>query len=640
MDVGSSFDYAYDGIASAFSTEGTLRSNDQYYKVGWSEGQAIAVSIRGNPGTNFDVYIYDGARRLIASATGTSYPDTVAFVTGSWPTYIKVHPRSGSGEYRLQHGRPSLDDHNVSPVYVRPGQTFLVGYKIRSPFYDNIQVGLGCSIRSPSNRVIDDPSHDVLVSVSYGTNWYYRSFTVPLDAEEGWYDVSWAIWGKYSPSSGFDVEFDSDWWVPDQLYVSRTKAVNFQILDEAGSAVSGASLVFAGSSYSHGSSINIAPSSYSLSTGIIPSGYRFRQWETSGGVSVISQTSPSTTATVSEDGTITMRLQRTAMVTFSVTGMGSDADASGTILTVDGVNYAYADLPKSFTWDVGSSHSFSWSDPVSAGSDKRYVWVSTSGLSTAKSGTINVPSDGGSISSTYKTQYTLTINVNPPSSGSTNPTVGTYWYDYGSDALISATSSVDYIFQKWQLDGSDYSTNNPVTVTINEPYLLTAYFAKIQTTTHYINVDNRLFLVIIKSNSIISNMALNKEHKKLTFNVEGLTGTEGICNVTVPKDLLNANIADWNVLIDGTSPKSLIIKWNQTHTFIYFTYTHSTHLVEIKGTEVVPEFNIVTMVLAFTALTTLTIAIKKEGLKHRLRLLILKCSSVVSTSNKHIRKRN
>ncbi|MEM3173830.1 MAG: hypothetical protein QXU02_02985, partial [Candidatus Bathyarchaeia archaeon] len=147
MDVGSSFDYAYDGIASAFSTEGTLRSNDQYYKVGWSEGQAIAVSIRGNPGTNFDVYIYDGARRLIASATGTSYPDTVAFVTGSWPTYIKVHPRSGSGEYRLQHGRPSLDDHNVSPVYVRPGQTFLVGYKIRSPFYDNIQVGLGCSIR-------------------------------------------------------------------------------------------------------------------------------------------------------------------------------------------------------------------------------------------------------------------------------------------------------------------------------------------------------------------------------------------------------------------------------------------------------------------------------------------------------------
>lgn len=218
VQVGSSFDYAYD-VVSTRGFEGTLYSSDQYYKVPWTEGQGVAVSIRGESGTDFDVYVYDGARNLIASATGTSYPDTVAFDTGSWPTYIKVHPYSGSGEYRLQYGKPSLEDHNVSPIYVRPGQTFSVGYKINSPFYDNITVGLGCSIRSPSDRVINDPAHDKLVSVSYGTNWYYREFTVPSNAENGWYDVAWAIWGKYSPITGFAVEYDSDWWVPDRLYV-------------------------------------------------------------------------------------------------------------------------------------------------------------------------------------------------------------------------------------------------------------------------------------------------------------------------------------------------------------------------------------------------------------------------------------
>jgi hypothetical protein len=222
VQVGSSFDYAYDGLVPSLASEGTLFSNDQYYKISISEGQSIAIAIRGESGTDFDLYIYDGARNLIAQAVGASYPDTVAFVTGSWPTYIKVHSHSGSGEYRLQYGKPSLVDHNVAPVYIRPGQTFRVGYQISSRFYDNIPVGLGCSIRSPSDHVINDPPHDTLVSVSYGTNWYYRDFTVPSNAEEGWYDVAWAIWGKYDPSTGFGVEFDSDWWVPNRLYVDRT----------------------------------------------------------------------------------------------------------------------------------------------------------------------------------------------------------------------------------------------------------------------------------------------------------------------------------------------------------------------------------------------------------------------------------
>ncbi|MEM1793089.1 MAG: DUF2341 domain-containing protein [Thermofilaceae archaeon] len=87
-----------------------------------------------------------------------------------------------------------------------------------------------------------------------------------------------------------------------------TYTVSFQILDDVGNAVSSATLVFDGVSYSHGGSVSKPAGSYSLSTGTIPSGYRFSQWEASGGVSISNPSSSSTTATVSGSGTITMRL--------------------------------------------------------------------------------------------------------------------------------------------------------------------------------------------------------------------------------------------------------------------------------------------------------------------------------------------
>jgi len=98
-----------------------------------------------------------------------------------------------------------------------------------------------------------------------------------------------------------------------------------------------------------------------------------------------------------------------AVVWFSVSGLG--LDASGIVLTVDGVNYSLSDMPAEFIWEVGSNHSFSWKLAVGASSSKRYVWVSTSGLSAERSGWITVPPEGGSISAFYKTQYSVTLEV-------------------------------------------------------------------------------------------------------------------------------------------------------------------------------------------------------------------------------------
>jgi len=228
--------------------------------------------------------------------------------------------------------------------------------------------------------------------------------------------------------------------------------------------------------YDAGSSVQIsaAPSS----------SYRFDHW-TGSGTGSYSGTSNPATVTMNSPITESAYFVEIATVTFSANGIGSDA--SGTVLTVDGTSYSISQLPKSFTWDVGSSHSFSWSSPVSAGTGKRYVWTSCSGLSTSQSGSITVPSGGGSVTASYKTQYYLTMQANPSGGGTVSPSSG--WYDAGASVQISATPASNYRFTGWSGSGSgSYSgSSNPATVTMNGPITETANFAKVGTVTFSVN---------------------------------------------------------------------------------------------------------------------------------------------------------
>jgi len=102
----------------------------------------------------------------------------------------------------------------------------------------------------------------------------------------------------------------------------------------------------------------------------------------------------------------------TATVTFGQVGVGGDF--GGTVLTVDGTDYwGVGGLPKTYTWTVGDSHTFAYGSPLVVSAGKQYVWTSTSGLSTAQSGSITVPSGGGSVTGYYKTQYKITVTASP-----------------------------------------------------------------------------------------------------------------------------------------------------------------------------------------------------------------------------------
>jgi len=97
-------------------------------------------------------------------------------------------------------------------------------------------------------------------------------------------------------------------------------------------------------------------------------------------------------------------------------------------------------------------------------------------------------------------------------------------------------------------------------------------------------VSGFAFHVIVESTSITSNFNFVQADKKIGFNVTGETGTGGFTNVTIPIDLLGG---PYTVLFEGVSivpePQETT---NGTHTFLYFTYLHSSHMVEIYGTTV------------------------------------------------------
>jgi hypothetical protein len=165
----------------------------------------------------------------------------------------------------------------------------------------------------------------------------------------------------------------------------------------------------------------------------------------------------------------------TAAVTFLANGLGYDAYE--TVLTVDETSYSYSQLPISFLWDTGSSHTFEWKTSLnSTTSGKRYTWSSTSGLSSSRSGTITVPHSGGSIAATYRTQYNLNLTINPSSGGtiSANPPSSDWFYDSGVSVTLTASAAPGFDFDAWTGDVADI--NNPANITMETPKSVTANF--------------------------------------------------------------------------------------------------------------------------------------------------------------------
>jgi len=174
-------------------------------------------------------------------------------------------------------------------------------------------------------------------------------------------------------------------------------------------------------------------------------------WQSTSGLSSLQ----SGTLHVTTSGSVIGNYVVHSSITFDQTGVSPDF--TGTIVIIDGM--PYSTLPVSFQWEINSVHNFAFQSPLVVNAGKRYIWNSTSGLSTLQSGSIKVTTYG-SIVAHYKTQYYLTLATNPP--GVDSPS-GAGWYYANTYASITTDTIVDIV-----PGSSRYRFNGWTTVDMNE----------------------------------------------------------------------------------------------------------------------------------------------------------------------------
>jgi len=171
----------------------------------------------------------------------------------------------------------------------------------------------------------------------------------------------------------------------------------------------------------NGTSVNYAQLPYSFwadSDSIITYSYDNVSSTTSGKRFILTGVSgPLSPITVTEPTIITGDYGTQYEVTFDQTGV--ETDFTGTVATIDAVDYGRAALPVSFWWDKDSNHNFSFNSQLLVNTSRQYEWNTTSGLSTLQSETLTITAPG-SIIGNYLMVNGITfdqIGVNPDFAG-------------------------------------------------------------------------------------------------------------------------------------------------------------------------------------------------------------------------------
>ena len=88
-------------------------------------GGSKNITLNGDLGTDFDLYLYDNANTLLSSSTKTTYPEVITTSGFDYSNYfIKVDPYLGSGNFNLTISNISIAGSNIqNPIVISQGIT-------------------------------------------------------------------------------------------------------------------------------------------------------------------------------------------------------------------------------------------------------------------------------------------------------------------------------------------------------------------------------------------------------------------------------------------------------------------------------------------------------------------------------------
>jgi hypothetical protein len=189
--------------------------------------------------------------------------------------------------------------------------------------------------------------------------------------------------------------------------------------------------------------------------------------------------------------TATQKVTVYVSIRFTTSGMGSDT-GTATVLTIDNTPYSFSQLQSlSFNWMPGSTHTVTVSTPVAGTLWDQYVFLNWTNGNTLNgiTGTYTVPSANSIVTANFKTQYQLTVTINPaglapkPCVTPSGTGSGGTWYDANTVVKLTASpialnKSSIYTFNYWVVDGTLQKQGTlQITIKMNQSHTTIANYA-------------------------------------------------------------------------------------------------------------------------------------------------------------------
>lgn len=189
---------------------------------------------------------------------------------------------------------------------------------------------------------------------------------------------------------------------------------------------------------------------------------------------------------------------------------------------------------------------------------------------------------------------------------------GNYWSDYSRTVNSgNGIGSTPYIINEDNQD--NYPLFDPKEIVVSEfPKGSGSLFDERRFQVH----DSHAFYqVTIVSNSTLSDFYFLYDLMRISFYVNGTSGTTGLCNVTIPSEFMPTEFSvfkDEKPLLKNTDYTQT---FNGTHYLFTITYDHSSHLIQIYANNNIPEFPS-GFILVFFVLAGLILVVAKKRCKH------------------------
>ena len=123
------------------------------------------------------------------------------------------------------------------------------------------------------------------------------------------------------------------------------------------------------------------------------------------------------------------------------------------------------------------------------------------------------------------------------------------------------------------------------------------------------------FDVLIASNSTVKDVVWDEDEQALRISVEGLPGTLGAINATIPRDMFpNASERDLKVFMDGKPARNYEVSVRGGVIVVFVSYYHSSHVIEVKVPEAVSELNLLwaaVVIVVVCAAVALSFSLKR-----------------------------